>query len=444
MNTSNNNIRDFLMAKLEILKNWIVKNSKIVMPIVLAVCVIITIVISVNANKKATQGQENISVNNTIEEATSNSIAAPTVPLEENAHPEINELMNSYYTAMADGDVATIETLVDKMDNTEILRIEEMSKYIESYPKLDIYTKIGPVENSYLVYACSEVKFEDYENTIPGMKVFYVCVDENGKYYINNNGEETESDLKYIKEVSLQDDVVDLNNKVAVAYNDMLAEDEELGQFILDLREEIDKSVGEALAQAEGSNTTEEADAETEEGEETTEDEVVTVVTKVKATDVVNIRSSDSETADKLGKAEIGDEFELVEKKGNGWSKIVFEGSEAYIKSEFLEDSETMEVAAEDTQEDTAAEENDTENSTENDTDASEAEEDEAEDNAQSTGTVTVIENVRIRSGASEDSEKLGTAYIGQELELIMKQADGWTKIKYNGETAYVKSEFVE
>ncbi|MDD6810802.1 MAG: SH3 domain-containing protein [Lachnospiraceae bacterium] len=435
MNTSNNNIRDFLMAKLEILKNWIVKNAKIVMPVVLAVCVIITIVISVNANKKAVEEKENVTVNNTIEETTSTSIATPEVPLEENAHPEINELMNSYYKAIADGDIDTIQTLVDKIDNTEIIRIEEMSKYIESYPTLDIYTKVGPAENSYLVYACSEVKFFDYENTIPGMKVFYVCMDENGKYYINNNGEENESDLKYIKEVSLQDDAVELNNKVAVAYNDMLAEDEELGQFILDLKKEIDKYVGEALAQAEGSDTTDEpteeagVDAELDENTEE-ENETVQVVTKVRAIDVVNIRSSDSETADKLGKAAVGDEFKLLEKKGNGWSKIEYEGSEAYIKSEYLEDSETteMDVATNDTE----PEENEPEQETES-------------NNTQTSGkTVTVIENVRIRSSASEDSEKLGTAYVGEKLDVIMKQADGWTKINYKGQTAYVKSEFVK
>lgn len=62
----------------------------------------------------------------------------------------------------------------------------------------------------------------------------------------------------------------------------------------------------------------------------------------------------------------------------------------------------------------------------------------------ESNGTVTVLENVRIRSGASETSEKLGTAYAGQKLELVMKQADGWTKIKYNGSIAYVKSDYVE
>ncbi len=449
MNTSNNNIKDFLMAKLEILGNWVVKNVKIVMPVVLAVCVIITIVISVNANKKAEEEQENITVNTTIEEAGT-SIATPEVTLEENAHPEINELMNNYYTAMAEGDVETIQTLVDTIDNTEIIRMEEMSKYIENYPKLDIYTKTGPVENSYLVYACSEVKFTDYDKTIPGMKVFYVCMDESGKYYINYSDEESDSDLKYIKEVSLQDDVVDLNNKVAVAYNDMLAEDTELAQFILDLNKEIEKNVGEALAQAEGSATPEETAENTEAeaaetDEEAEEGGTVTVVTKVKATDVVNIRSSDSETADKLGKAAVGDEFKLLEKKGNGWSKIEYEGSEAYIKTEFLEDVETMEVAADDTDteeneaengEDATEEDNDTEEEQDSDTQSS---------NEQSLSkTVTVIENVRIRASASVDGEKIGTAYAGEKLEVIMKQADGWTKIKYNGKTAYVKSEFVE
>ena len=60
-----------------------------------------------------------------------------------------------------------------------------------------------------------------------------------------------------------------------------------------------------------------------------------------------------------------------------------------------------------------------------------------------SSGTVTVLETVRVRKGASETSDKLGTVYAGDKLELVMKQADGWTKIKYNGQIAYVKSDYV-
>ena len=57
---------------------------------------------------------------------------------------------------------------------------------------------------------------------------------------------------------------------------------------------------------------------------------------------------------------------------------------------------------------------------------------------------VTVKETVNVRAGQSQESDKVGVAYQGDRLELIMELADGWCKIKYNGETAYVKSEFVE
>ena len=197
------------------------------------------------------------------------------------------------------------------------------------------------------------------------------------------------------------------------------------------LNDEIKKNVGGALAQEEDENDSEEAGGENE-AVENTETGPEVVVTKVRATDVVNIRSSDSETADRLGKAAIGDEFKLIEKIGNGWSKIEYEGAEAYIKSEFLEDIETEVV-------DNSNDGNETDNETE-----TTQEPETASVTVETNGTVTVIENVRIRSSASENSEKLGTAYVGDKLELVMKQADGWTKIKYNGKTAYVKSDYVE
>lgn len=417
--TSNTNKWDWLMAKTEVLGNWLVKHIKIVMPVVLAVCVIITVVISVNANKKEVEKQDDIAANSTLEENPEESKDVPLVPLQENENPEISKLINDYYTAMASGDIDTIRTLRSSIDDEQVLRYKEISKYMDSYPVVDIYTKAGPEEDTYLVYVYAEQKYYDYEDPLPGMSTYYICVDGDGNYYFND--EEDDSDvLDYMRKVNLQDDVVDLSNKVNVTYNDMVA-DADLAQFILDLNEEIEKNIGEELARAEGEDK-EKSDAQ---GEETNAAETAVVVTKVKAIDVVNIRSSDSETADKLGKAAIGDEFKLLEKIGNGWSKVEYEGKDAYIKSEYLEDVETAEVAA-NTQENT-------------DTPAQET-----ANNTQTNGYVTVKENVRIRSSASENGEKLGTAYIGEKLELVMKQADGWTKIKYNGKTAYVKSDYVE
>lgn len=443
MNTSNNNIQDYIKAKLESFRNWLFRYSKIVMPVILVICVAITVVVAVNANKRKIAEEETLEATEEVDMSDS-LIVVPEVPLEQDAVPEINELFSTYYTAMVEGDTATMDQLVDKLDATEILKAQETSKYIESYPVLEVYTKTGPKEGTYIAYVYAEVKFYDYDKPIPGMRTYYVCVDENGNYYLNEDGEEDQNVLNYIRELTLQDDVIDLNNKVAVAYNDMVAEDDELVDFIVDLNAEIDKNVGEALARAEGSASPEEDSAQGTDGEaagsEQTEEpgenastEPTVIVTRVRAIDVVNIRKSDSETADKLGKAAVGDEFDLLEEKGNGWSKVSYEGGEAFIKSEFLEPIETMQA---DASNDDGEEEPDTPTQTDTQEDNSNA--------AASTGTVTVKENVRIRASASENGEKLGTAYVGEKLEVIMKQADGWTKIKYNGKTAYVKSDFVE
>lgn len=429
---TNNTIWEGLKAKFESFKNWLVRYSKIVLPVILVLCVALTIVIAIQANKRKVEQEETVVApeENTGEDEA--LLDVPEVPLEKDAVPGINELFDVYYKAMVEGDTATMEKLVYYMDATEILRAAETSKYIDSYPPLEIYTKAGPKEGTYIAYVYAELKFHDYDKPIPGMRTYYVCTNEDGELYINEDGEESDNELHYMREVQLQGDVIDLNNKAAEAYNKMVVDDPQLADFLLELRAEIEKNVGEALARAEQSEEPEEGAGE-ETPEETGEEAPATVVTKVKTTDVVNIRTSDSETADKLGKAAVGDEFELLEEKGNGWSKVKYDGSEAYIKSDFLEPSETM--AASDVEQDEDEENEDTQE---------QQTADNGSDSTTVTGTVTVKENVRIRSGASETSDKIATAYMGDKLDVIMKQADGWTKIKYNGQTAYVKSDFVE
>ena len=432
---TNNTIWEGLKAKFEALINWLVRYSKIVLPIILVVCVALTIVIAVHANKRKIEQEETAVAPEEMTGEGEALLDVPEVPLEKDAVPGINELFDVYYKAMVEGDTATMEKLVYYMDATEILRAAETSKYIDSYPPLEIYTKAGPKEGTYIAYVYAELKFHDYDKPIPGMRTYYVCTNEDGELYINEDGEESDNELHYMREIQLQGDVIDLNNKAAEAYNKMVVDDPQLADFLLELRAEIEKNVGEALARAEESEAPEEG-TEEETSEETPEEEPVEVVTKVKTTDVVNIRTSDSETADKLGKAAVGDEFELLEEKGNGWSKVRYDGGEAYIKSDFLEPSEMM-AASNDEQTDDGEEEEPQEQEPQEQADNT-------DDSEATNGTVRVKETVRIRRGASESSEKIATAYMGETFDVIMKQADGWTKIKYNGQTAYVKSDYVE
>ena len=436
--------------RIEDIKEWVSDHAKIVMPIVLLVCVLITVLVAVNANKKAAEEVEaqiaGIEGENGAESAPEAALETaeelPELELELNAYPGVNTLMNDYYAAMAAGDVETIESMNAYVDDREKIRIQEMSKYVDSYQELDVYTKLGPVEGSYLLYVYSKVKFTEYDKLVPGMKAFYVCTDENGNCYING-GETNSVVTNYIRDISLQDDMVDLNNKAVAEYNELLESDDELKAFLADLSNRIDISVGEILAkEEEEARAAEEAQAAAEETPaEEGEEAQSNTVKKVRATDVVNVRSSDSETADKLGKAQIGDEFTLLEERGNGWSKISFEGQDAFIKTEFRE------VASEEavTEDNSTAQAEAEAAATDNQTETAQNQEETAPVATDSTGeTVTVVENVNVRKSASESGEKLGLAYMGEKLEVIMKQADGWTRVKYNGQTGYVKSDYVE
>lgn len=443
MRYSEQNKKHGLKERFIILEEWIMDHNKIVMPVVLIVCILITVLVAVNANhrkikeKEAEQAAIPVSAEETVPAEEESD--TPVYELEKNTHPEINNVIRTYYDAQAEGNIETISSLNAYLDDIDTIRVQELSKYIDSYPVLDVYTKPGIEDNTYVAYVYSETLFSDVEKALPGMQTYYIGQNESGDFFIND-GTYNVDVWDYIKALTLQDDVVDLNNKVAVEYNEMLAEDEELNEYVAYLKEKINEDVGEILAQAElpaqesASETDASNDAETadvSEGENT--EAPLTVLKTVRATDVVNIRSSDSEEADKLDKAQIGQEFTLLEEKGNGWSKIKYNDREAYIKSDYLEEA-VQETA-------------DTQVASSEGSDEAQEEEEASQEIStaeNSTGKVTVIESVKVRKSASTEAESLGTAYTGEELELLMKQADGWTRVKYKGQSAYVKSDYVE
>ena len=125
MNTSNNNIQDFLKAKLEIFRNWLFRHSRIVMPVVLVLCVVGTIAVAISANKRKIEEEKAESAEDVNIEVADSLIAVPEVPLQQDAVPEINELFSTYYTAMVEGDTDTMSRLVDHLDATEALRVED-------------------------------------------------------------------------------------------------------------------------------------------------------------------------------------------------------------------------------------------------------------------------------------------------------------------------------
>lgn len=345
-------------------------------------------------------------------------------PLEENAYPEVNELVKNYYKALADGDMDNVVANRNYTEDTERIRLEKKSEYIDSYENIICYTKKGLLENTYLAYVYYEVKFKDIDTLAPALNTLYICPNESGKLYIYE-GEIDDNVSSYLKALSTQDDVLDLFNRVQVSYNEVIEKDEKLNEFLTELPTKIKTEVGEALAALESTEdtteeVTEQATEEVPAQEESTEEAPQPVEETVEAIETVNVRSSDSETADKVGKAQSGERFTRLEAKENGWSKIKFEDREAYVKSEYVK---VVDATAEPVNAETQNADNTV---------------------TESQGRITVKETVNVRKSANESSAKLGVAYQGDHFDLIMKQADGWSKINYNGQTGFVKSEFLE
>ncbi len=416
-------------------------NKKYLMPSLLVVAVVVTIVVAVSANRRETDLAQNVAP---VTEAS--VFEVPEAAMEENAYPEVNALVEQYYTASAAGDSETLSRIYRGLDETEILKSVAASEYIDKFDNITVYTKPGPLEGSYAAYVYNEVKLYEYDKNVPGLETLYICTDPTGTLYINGDIADA-NELDYLKQINVQGDVIDLNNKVASSYNEMVSADEELAELLTRMRSGLQVSVGEALATSESTESGEEASDEA--SEETSEESNTTTIVKrtIKATDVVNIRSSDSETADILSKTTVGQEFKEIEALANGWSKVEYNNGVAYVKTEFFEVISEEKVVVENPQ----TEETGDETGTDDNNDAASTDTSTSTDTNTSTtvstaktGKMEVTDSVRLRKEQNTTSEVLSMIYSGSTVNVIEQYSNGWAKVEYNKNTGYIKSEFLK
>ncbi len=399
--------------KIHSIGNYIIKHNKVVLPAVVVVAVAITVSVSLSLSNRHKEAQQEAEIASAASE-TATETATEEVPLVANEEGAIYTLIATYYNAMATGDEETLRSVCDEISDKDMYRYVELSQYIDYYPTLEIYTKTGPEEGSVIAYVYYKISFVGHEEEVPGYQALYICTNDQGGLYIKR-GENSEEVNEYIKTVSTQDDVVEFNNKITVEYNELMVDHPEVLQYISELDSQVSIAVGEKLANQVAGETqvaeagTEEGstdgqDTQTENGEQQeAEDQEPQYVT---TTTTVNVRSSDSEQADKLGKVSGGTKLQVLEQRPNGWTKVDYEGKEGYIKTEFLQLAES------------AA-------------------------GTETIGTVTATTNINVRASASETADRLGVLSGGDSAELVGTEGD-WSKIKYNGQIGYVKSEYVQ
>ena len=355
-----------------------------------------------------------------------------------NANQEINDLIKNYYDAYAAGDLDTLQKYAHPVSDNEKSFIKMFSDYVDEYQNIKCYTKQGLDSKSYLVSVYLEIKFKDVTTTAPGLDFFYVSTDDDGNLYIDNlysqfnllnQEQDLDSNVKaLIDSFELESDVLALQTDVQQKYEAAIASDENLKTM-------IDSTIADAYnTWAQSVTTTEtttEAPAATETPTTTTPEattvtpEAITTTPEattttpaapttetVYTTDTVNIRAQGNESAAVVEKVAAGTALTRTGTTEDGWSKLDYNGTEAYVKNDYVSTTAPQTAAAP----------------------ASVAE-----------GTqVTLSQTVNIRSSMSETADKVGTAFSGEKVTVVMSYAEGWTKVDWNGKSGYIKTEFLK
>lgn len=421
-------------SKWSIIRDYIVKHCKIIFPLIVLVVVAVTVTVALRLSQERT-GDENgdskgglfsgiaaLFGGNDEDEADDPEAShaaedggmlvdlenIPEIPMQVNEDSAIAALVDIYYNSLSTGDLDTLRSIYDTISENDLQYYKALSEYMDHYTEIQVNTKQGLVEGSVVAYVYYRVCFKNYEDELPGSNMLYICTKEDGELYIKNEASLSESEEIYIMAVSDQADVKDFYTRVTVEYNDMIRENPTLFSYITEVLNQVTIDRGVALAEQNQSVGQPEDSGEGQEGGEpdtAPEPEVPATPEYATATTTVNVRSSDSEKADKLGRVTSGERVKVQEVGVNGWTKVVFEGADGYIKSEYLQFSESA--------------------------------------TGQSViGSVTASTNINVRASASQSAEKLGLLTGGESLDLLAIEGE-WCKVVFNGQVAYVKGEYV-
>ena len=283
-------------------------------------------------------------------------------------------------------------------------------------------------KDSYLCSVYLQIKFANIDTPVAGLDFFYVQTKDDGSLYINNvygsfnqsNGEfDMDTDIaSLIATFEQQSDVLALQAEVQQECNEAMLADENLNTFVNTTLQDAIKqwaadykaSVAQAAEEAAAAKAAEEAAA-------AEAAEAANAKTKV-TTDKINVRDAASEDGNLLGQLASGTQVTWYADE-NGWAKIDYNGTKAYVKADYLAD-----VSGDSTQ--------DTSQSTNSSANLSQGQE------------ITLANTVNVRESMSETASKVAVAYAGEQVTVIESYADGWTKVNYNGKQGYCKTEYLQ
>ena len=138
------------------------------------------------------------------------------------------------------------------------------------------------------------------------------------------------------------------------------------------------------------------------------------------ALDGINLRKSPGTDAKIVTQISLGDKLKIYpDTKKDGWVKASYKKKKGYVKLEYIT-TKKSDIKGADTTENEPAK-------------------------ALPQGKeITLSDSVNVRVSMSETADRVGLAFKGDTVKVIQSYAEGWTKVEWNGQTGYIKTELIK
>ncbi|MCI8893326.1 MAG: hypothetical protein HFI41_01530 [Lachnospiraceae bacterium] len=399
-NTNNTNIENKEAFDFGKVLDFCKKNLKYISAAVVVVILVVVLAVTMtkskddgNAGKNGGEGQS--AENQQQEPQQPEEQKQPEVSFEVDAVPEINALIQNYYTAFVAGDTASLEAYATPVSELEKNYIVLMSQYLNAYENIQCNTKPGLNQGEYAVSVVLDIRFEGVETTAPGLDFFYVRQNESGAYYIDNlysqfNWENRELELdsqmeEFITSYESQADFVALREDVQRRYDEVLAADENLkNKAQVEIPNALEGWVT-SLAAAAGSNAGQDQPAEGAGQDQPTDPAGQEPPADTGAQEPSGDAAGQEPSGDAGGQEPSGDAGGQDESSSNT------------PEINYVPEGKVLKAS----------------------------------------------EGYNVRKGMSSDSERVGTTEIGDDIKVILSYAEGWTKVEWKGKTGYIRTDLL-
>lgn len=203
--------------------------------------VILIAVILIMDKRKEPQSQNQ----DTVEESTDLTAEESSLPAESfpepaaqlftaNSVPQVNELIQRYFTAKENSDAATIYQLfgwTEEIGQDGLQRqLQYDARYTEGYRNIVCYTAPGEIDGTYLVCVSYDLKVKNSLTLAPGFQWSYVRTGTDGNLYLTVEDELSEPEKAFVQEALKADEIVLLRVEIYAKLRAALESDPALAE----------------------------------------------------------------------------------------------------------------------------------------------------------------------------------------------------------------------